>query len=241
MTVTEEILIEQNFHTLDLEEIYKKFETDPKNGLNVEEAELRLQQYGLNEIPKVSKGFIKIYLAPLFNWLIVIYLIGALILFLAWLFGEGGNMTFIFLTLGIVFFNCLIAIFQQYRATKKLKALRELTAPTSTVIRQGETKEIPTKHIVLGDLLFLKQGDKIPADARIIQSSNLEVNEAALTGESESIIKFQEGDALDRANIYFAPKISATNPYKIRIPIPMMENIVTANAAVALSVPKLSR
>ena len=108
MTVTEEILIEQNFHTLDLEEIYKKFETDPKNGINVEEAEFRLQQYGLNEIPKVSKGFIKIYLAPLFNWLIVIYLIGALILFLAWLFGEGGNMTFIFLTLGIVFFNCLI-------------------------------------------------------------------------------------------------------------------------------------
>ncbi|MFW9899471.1 MAG: cation-translocating P-type ATPase [Candidatus Thorarchaeota archaeon] len=201
MTVREESLIEQNFHTLDLEEIYKKVKTDPKNGISVEEAELRLQQYGPNEIPKVSKGFIKIYLAPLFNWLIVIYLIGALILFLAWFFGEGGNMTFIILTLGIVFFNCLIAIFQQYRATKKLKALRELTAPTSTVIRGGETKEIPTKHIVLGDLLFLKQGDKIPADARIIQSSNLEVNEAALTGESESVIKYQEGDALEGANI----------------------------------------
>ncbi len=201
MTVAEPEYVETYYHTYNLKEIYEKLQTDPIKGLDNEEAELRLRKYGLNEIPKVSKGFIKIYLAPLFNWLIVIYLIGALILFLAGIFGEGGNMTFIILTLGIVLLNCLIAIFQQYRATKKLKALRELTAPTSTVIREAERKEIPTKNIVIGDLLYLKQGDKIPADARIIKSSNLEVNEAALTGESESVIKFQEGDALNRANI----------------------------------------
>ena len=83
MTVTVSEIREENFYALELEEIYKKLQTNPKTGLSKEQAEIRLQEYGLNEIPKVSKGFIKIYLAPLFNWLIVIYLIGALILFLA--------------------------------------------------------------------------------------------------------------------------------------------------------------
>jgi len=201
MTVAEDTPVEINYYNLKLDEIYKNLQTDPDNGLSEEEALRRLEQYGPNEIPRVSKGFIKIYLAPLFNWLIVIYLIGALILFLAWFFGEGGNMTFIALTLGIVFLNCLIAIFQQYRATKKLKALRELTAPTSTVIRNGQKKDIPTKEIVRGDLIALSQGDKIPADGRIIRSTILEVNEAALTGESEAVLKLQEGEALDGAKI----------------------------------------
>jgi len=187
---------EENFYNLELNQIYQKFQTDPDNGLTQKEASNRLLEHGPNEIPKVSKGFIKIYLAPLFNWLIVIYLIGALILFLAWAFGGEGNLLFISLTLGIVFLNCLVAIIQQYRATKKLKALRELTAPTSTIIRNGQKIEIPTKDIVKGDLLTLEQGDKVPADSRIIQCFNLEVNEASLTGESEPVRKTESGSAL---------------------------------------------
>ncbi|MBY8992736.1 MAG: cation-transporting P-type ATPase [Candidatus Lokiarchaeota archaeon] len=187
---------EENFYNLELNQIYQKLQTDPDNGLTQKEASNRLLEFGLNEIPKVSKGFIKIYLAPLFNWLIVIYLIGALILFLAWAFGGEGNLLFISLTLGIVFINCLVAIIQQYRATKKLKALRELTAPTSTIIRDGQKMEVPTKDIVKGDLLSLEQGDKVPADARIVQCFNLEVNEASLTGESEPVRKTESGNAL---------------------------------------------
>ncbi|MFX1470840.1 MAG: cation-translocating P-type ATPase, partial [Promethearchaeota archaeon] len=192
---------EINYYNLELEQIYKKFQADPNKGLSEKEAQKRLFEFGYNEIPKVSKGFIKIYLAPLFNWLIVIYLIGSLILFLAWLFGGEGNVTFIAITLGIVLLNCLVAIIQQYRATKKLKALRELTAPTSTTIRDGQKKEVPTKEIVVGDLLVLEQGDKIPADARIIQSYNLVVNEASLTGESEPVRKVEIGRALQKKDI----------------------------------------
>ncbi len=199
---------EENFYNLELVEIYKKFQTDPKNGLSEKEAAKRLENYGLNEIPKVSKGFIKIYLAPLFNWLIVIYLIGALILFLAWFFIGEGNLTFIALTLGIVFLNCLVAIIQQYRATKKLKALRELTAPTSTIIRDGQKKEIPTKEIVIGDVLELSQGDKIPADSRIIESYNLLVNEASLTGESEPVRKSERGQSLIKKDISIGERIN---------------------------------
>jgi len=204
-------VVEKNFYNLELDQIYKKLETNPIKGLTEQEVQIRLEKYGTNEIPKVSKGFIKIYLAPLFNWLIVIYLIGALILFIVGLFSEEGNMIMIALTLGIVALNCIVAIVQQYRATKKLKALRELSAPTSTIIREGQKKDIPTKEIVIGDLLVLNQGDKIPADARIIESFNLEANEASLTGESEPVKKLEQGNALneeeapigDRKNMVF--------------------------------------
>ena len=190
--------MQEIYYNLELEQIYKKLQTNPNSGLTNDEAQKRLELYGLNEIPKASKGFIKIYLAPLFNWLIVIYLIGALFLFLSSFFGGGGNMGFILLTLGIVGLNCIVAIIQQYRATKKLNALREMTAPTSTVIRDSQKRDIPTKEVVVGDLLVLKQGDRIPADGRVIQSSNLEVNESSLTGESEPVRKLQEGTALGK-------------------------------------------
>ena len=194
------------YYNIDLNSIYDKLKTNNKQGLTKEEAARRLEEYGPNEIPKASKGFIKIYLAPLFNWLIVIYLIGALILYLDAVFGGEGNLTFILLTLAIVGLNCFVAIVQQFRATKKLNALREMTAPTTTVIRDGNKLDIPTKNVVIGDLLVLTQGDRIPADGRIIQSANLEVNESSLTGESEPQKKMEQGFALNGANISVADR-----------------------------------
>ncbi|MBA7515891.1 Calcium-transporting ATPase 1 [subsurface metagenome] len=202
--------METVYYNMELEQIYKKFQTNPNSGLTNDEAQKRLELYGLNEIPKASKGFIKIYLAPLFNWLIVIYLIGALFLFLSSFFGGKGNMTFILLTLVIVGLNCIVAIIQQYRATKKLNALREMTAPTSTVIRDSQKRDIPTKEVVVGDLLVLKQGDRIPADGRVIQSSNLEVNESSLTGESEPVRKLQDGIALGKEDISIGDRKNMT-------------------------------
>ena len=76
-----------------------------------------------------------------------------------------------------------------------------MTAPTSTVIRGGNKKEIDTRHIVVGDLMAINQGDKIPADARIIKSTVLEANEAALTGESEAVLKLEEGEAIDNPKL----------------------------------------
>ncbi len=193
--------LEEQFYDQELEKIYKDLQTDPEKGLTEKEAQKRLLEKGPNEIPKASKGFIKIYLAPLFNWLIVIYLVGSLILFIAWLLADEGELTLLLVTLGIVFLNCLVAIIQQFRATKKLNALRELTAPTSTIIRDGVKLEIPTKEIVVGDLLTLNQGDKIPADARIIEGFNLEINEASLTGESEPVEKERNGEPIKEKEI----------------------------------------
>jgi len=193
--------MEEIYYNMELDQIYKKFETNSNSGLTNDEAQKRLDLYGLNEIPKASKGFIKIYLAPLFNWLIVIYLIGALILFLAAVFGGEGDLVFILITLAIVALNCFVAIIQQIRATKKLNALREMTAPTTTVIRNGQKADIQTKSVVVGDLLVLKQGDRVPADSRIVQSSNLELNESSLTGESEPVRKNQVTSALGKKDV----------------------------------------
>ncbi len=200
--------MEEIYYNMELDQIYKKFQTNSTNGLTNEEAQKRLELYGFNEIPKASKGFIKIYLAPLFSWLIVIYLIASLILFLAALFGGEGNLTFVMLTLFIVALNCVVAIIQQYRATKKLNALREMTAPTTTVIRNGQKEDITTINVVVGDLLVLKQGDRIPADGRIIQSNNLEVNESSLTGESEPVRKVPEGAVIKNEDVAIAERFN---------------------------------
>lgn len=213
--------MDEKYYTMELEQLYEKLQTSPKAGLTEEKAEKRLEEFGPNELPKVSKGFIKIYLAPLFNWLIVIYLVGALILFIAGILGADDNFFFIALTLGIVGLNCVVAIVQQYRATKKLEALREMTAPTTTVIREGIKKEIATGKVVVGDLLDINQGDKIPADSRITNSSNLEINEAPLTGESEPVKKSSKGIKLegekpiqDRDNMLFYGTYVATGTGK---------------------------
>jgi len=146
-------MVEEIYFNMELDQVYKKFQTNSTNGLTDEEAQKRLELYGFNEIPKVSKGFIKIYLAPLFNWLIVIYLISSAILFIAAITMGEGDLIFVMLTLGIVALNCIVAIIQQYRATKKLSALREMTAPTTTVIRSKQKGDIATKKVVTGDLL----------------------------------------------------------------------------------------
>ncbi|GAB4307928.1 MAG: calcium-translocating P-type ATPase, SERCA-type [Promethearchaeota archaeon] len=181
-------MVVNRFFALSPDDLYAALATGP-SGLSDEEAARRLEQEGPNELPKVSKGFLKVYLAPLFNWLIVIYLVGATILLVATVLGEEGSMTMIALTLGIVLLNCLIAIFQQLRATKKLEALKALSAPTATVVRGGEKKVVPSREVVPGDILVLSQGDRVAADARLIECSNLETNEASLTGESEPVRK----------------------------------------------------
>ncbi|MFO7795786.1 MAG: cation-translocating P-type ATPase [Promethearchaeati archaeon] len=202
--------IDQNYYKLRLDSLYEELDTDPTKGLTEKQVQERIQQYGYNELPEYKRSFVKIYLAPLFNWLIVIYLLGALILLLASLLGFRGNLLIVALTLGIVLLNCLVAIIQQFRAQKKLKALQELAAPTTTVIREGKKMEIPTREVTKGDLLVINQGDKIPADARIVSGTNLELNEASLTGESEPVKKDSEGKAIedtrpiqDRKNMIF--------------------------------------
>lgn len=189
---------ETETYTLPLKELIKRLETDIKKGLSEEEAKKRLLLFGPNVIPKVKPSLFKIYIAPLLNWLINIYLIISFILafFAFFLLPEIWGQVIQWLS--VIAINALLAIVQQARAQKKLEALQKLSAPKTKVVRDGKIKEIPSELIVPGDVIKLEQGDKIPADARIISASSLRVNEASLTGESEEVEKFEEDVPLEK-------------------------------------------
>jgi Ca2+-transporting ATPase len=184
------------YHTMSLEEVYETLQADPEQGLPDKEVKSRLQEYGENSIPKARGPFWQVYIAPIMNWLITIYIISSVALIvIAQILPRisptpGDNeMGQALVWLGIVTVNALVAIFQQYRAQKKLEALEKLSAGETRVIRQGSEKSIPPFEIVPGDIVKLDPGDRIPADARIVSSSNLTTNEASLTGESVPAVK----------------------------------------------------
>ncbi|TFH26531.1 MAG: hypothetical protein E4G98_06975, partial [Promethearchaeota archaeon] len=141
------------------------------------------------------------YLAPLFNWLIILYLISAAIMLIASIVTETDNMSLVYVTLFAVVANIVVAIYQQARATKKLEALQSMAAPKTWVIRDGQIEELFSKNIVVGDLLKLATGDQVPADSRIILSTDLRVNEASLTGESELVSK-NRGQAMQNRDLH---------------------------------------
>jgi len=181
MTVTQ--TIEESYYNQSLDELIRKFNSDPEQGLKSSEIEERHVQSGYNELPKIKKSVWRIYLAPLFNFLIVIMIVtGIIIVFL----GSPGSTI---ITWTVIFINSFTAIVQQFRAQKALESLRQISALSATVIRGGEEFEVPTRDLVPGDLISLNQGDKIPADGRVIESMNLTIDEAPLTGESEAVDK----------------------------------------------------
>ncbi|MFX0107797.1 MAG: cation-translocating P-type ATPase, partial [Candidatus Hodarchaeota archaeon] len=148
-------------------------------------------------------SFWQVYLAPILNWLINIYIISSVaLILLAYMFpSEENELAQALVWLGIVIVNAMVAIFQQYRAQKKLEALEKLSVGEARVVRDGTEMNISPTEIVPGDIFILEQGDKIPADARIIQCSNLTTNEASLTGESVPVSKDEKVTAVMDASL----------------------------------------
>ncbi|MCE7741239.1 MAG: cation-transporting P-type ATPase [Candidatus Heimdallarchaeota archaeon] len=184
-------------HNMHYELIAEELDTDTKFGLKHEVVEERLTKFGPNIIPKVKGSVWEVYIAPLLNWLINIYLIVAIVMVILGIIqdtvfrgeSEGSVWGQIGFWMAIIGVNIVFTIFQQIRAQFKLDALHKLSAPTSTVIRDGVPEDIRAEFLVPGDLIELDQGDRIPADSRIIYSSNCLVNESALTGESVAVEK----------------------------------------------------
>jgi P-type Ca2+ transporter type 2C len=201
---------ESETYTLPLDALAKRLGVDLNRGLTQELAEERLRLRGLNIVPKVKPSLFRTYIAPFLNWLITLYLISSTVLIFFALFILPDVWGQVWLWLLAVAANAVIAIFQQSRAQRKIEALQRLSESRNKVVRDGLLMEIPSKLMVFGDVVKLEQGDKVPADARIISSSSLRVDEASLTGESEQAEKFEDDCLLedgtplsDRKNMVF--------------------------------------
>lgn len=173
-------------YSLVLEDLFERFDTNPIRGLKATQVEHKILEYGQNELPKLRRSIWKVYLAPIFNFLILILIITSLIIIIL------GRWELTIFTFSIVIINSITAIIQQYRARKALESLKRLTAMKARVIRDSEQTEVPSIELVPGDLIIIEKGDKIPADGRIISQVNLSVDESILTGESHSIEKSTE-------------------------------------------------
>jgi Ca2+-transporting ATPase len=192
-----------SYHSLPLKEVYESLNVDPKKGLSTSEVKERVSEYGGNTIPKVRGPFWKVYIAPILNWLITIYIISSFaLIIIAYLYPSDENeMAQAIVWLGVVAVNALVAIVQQFRAQKKLEALEQLSTGEVRVIRNSSEMTIPPMDAVPGDIVILEQGDRIPVDGRIVSCSNLTTDEASMTGESVPAMKESDSQIAEDAPI----------------------------------------
>ncbi|MCL2720990.1 MAG: cation-translocating P-type ATPase [Treponema sp.] len=179
-----------NWYNLDKEAVLREQKSDVKNGLNTAEVEKRKIEFGLNKFAEKKKEslFVQI-MRHLKDVAVIILLLAAVLSFVLELreLMEGHNVNFIesIVILSIVIMNVILAVTQERGAEKALEALAVLNSPSCFVLRDGNKQEIDTTLVVPGDIIVLKTGDLVPADARLLECESFAVDEASLTGESE--------------------------------------------------------
>jgi Ca2+-transporting ATPase len=198
----------KNWHSLSAEGTLSKLDSK-EIGLSTDEAKKRLNEYGLNELRK-EKGTspLVLFLQQFTDVLIVILLIAT---GLSLAIGDTVEALIIF---AIVIASALLGFIGEYRSEKAVEALKKMTAPIAMVLRNGKETKVPTSEIVPGDVVLLYTGDKVPADARLLEAFNLKVDEAALTGESTSVGKGvsalpEDTQLNDKSNMVFTGTIVA--------------------------------
>jgi sodium/potassium-transporting ATPase subunit alpha len=197
-----------NIHNLSKEEVLRSLVTSEK-GLTEDEALKRLHEYGLNEIKEVrGKPLYLRFLAQFTHFLAILLWIAAALCFLSEYLHPGEGMVSLGIAItGVIFINAIFTFVQEYRAEKAIEALKKLLPFNVKILREGKAKEVRSEKVVPGDLILLSEGDKVPADARLIESNRLMVNNAPLTGESDAKPGSHDsftGDYLDSPNIVFA-------------------------------------
>lgn len=192
-----------NWHRLNIEETFELCDTK-RDGLTTPDAEAKLTQYGMNELLEGKRKSIARMLFEQFkDVMILILLIAAVVS------GLIGDITDTIVILIIVVLNAIVGFIQEYRAERAMQALKQMAVMNARVLRDGVSTWLPATVLVPGDVIILEAGNAVPADARIIESVNLKIEEAALTGESNAVDKIDyslEVDDLpigDRKNMVF--------------------------------------
>lgn len=199
----------KNAYTKSSIDVIKKLNSSI-DGLNDEEASIRLEKYGLNEIERTKqKTILEMIIEQLKDKMILILLLASILSFLLGEYAEG------VVILIIIFINALISIIQEKKALDAIEALRSMNAHYTTVIRSGKKENILTKNVVVGDIVYLEDGNIVPADMRLIEENSLKVDESSLTGESVTVEKdaksvLDESTVLaDRTNMVYSSTIIA--------------------------------
>jgi len=196
------------WHSMEVTAVLQALDAKPERGLEPEEVESRLRQYGPNELTQEEKASAwEIFFAQFKNILIIILIVATILSALVGEYVDAG------IILVIIVFCAVLGFVQEYRAEKALEALKGMLAPTITVLRGGQEQDVPSKELVPGDVLLLEAGDKIPADGRLVEIHSLQCDEAPLTGESVPVGKeliLLRGDAPvgDRRNMVFTGTIA---------------------------------
>lgn len=190
-------------YTMTSEEVTKAFATDTTSGLSSEQVKERLKTYGPNKLPQAKlASLFSIFINQFKDPLIYFLLIAALLIIIL------GNYTDAIVTLIVVFFNASIGTFYERNAQRTLEQLKSLVTVSALVMRGGNRTVVQAEELVPGDLIIIQEGDQIPADARLIRSYDLRVNESILTGESVSVEKTAqplegEKSLFDQTNLLF--------------------------------------
>ncbi|MDH7509301.1 MAG: cation-translocating P-type ATPase [Methanomassiliicoccales archaeon] len=175
---------ENSWEFLETDVVLSLLKTDVEKGLSTEEARSRLNVYGYNELASRKRvSPVHILIKQFRNLLLILLLIATIIS------AFMGELVDAIVILVIVIFVVILGFAQEYRAERALEALKKLLAPTCTVRRDGLEIQIPAKELVPGDIVVLAAGDKVPADMRLVEATNLQVDEAPLTGESLPVLK----------------------------------------------------
>ncbi len=192
------------WHCLSVEDVVERLRTDVGNGLSHADAQVRLAESGANVIAqKRHRSWLAMFAAQFRDFMILVLLAAALV---SGFIGEPQDTIAIIV---IVLLNAVIGAVQEYRAERAVEALRELAAPAAEVVRDGSRCSIPSAELVPGDVVVLEAGNVVPADLRLIEANDLQIDESALTGEPHGARK--ETDALsdpdlslgDRFNLAF--------------------------------------
>jgi calcium-translocating P-type ATPase len=178
------------WHAIAADDVLRRLNTDPKKGLDTSEVSQRLSEYGPNRLPEGKRqGPFMRFLSQFNNILVYVLLAAGFIKLMVGFWLDAA------IILGVVIINALLGFIQEGKAEKALDSIRNMLSADARTLRNGETRMVPAKDLVPGDIVMLESGDRIPADVRLVEVKNLRTEEAALTGESVPIDKTTDATA----------------------------------------------